>query len=67
MKSVELLKLLQPLTQTNTITPKEASSLAKSYIGGDNEPIIKLINSPKIPMNLVGVTKQISNFLNGGN
>lgn len=67
MKSMELLKLLQPFTQTGILKGSEAQTIVGSYLKNDTEPLKRFLHSPSIPMTMESVVGNIEAFIKGGN
>ena len=65
IRSLELMKALQPFTQTGTISGAQAKDIVSAYNENNLEPLRDFVFSPSIPMAYTSLLEGISrDFLN---
>ena len=62
-KSLQLMRLLQPFTQTGVIKPVEAKEIVDSYQKGDSTKLKDLTNDPRVPMGFNGLCQKLAEFI----
>lgn len=63
IRAIELMKLLQPFTQGNILTPLEAENIVQEYISGNNKPIEDLACRPDIPVVFMNAIRRLLQFI----
>lgn len=63
VRSLELMRALQPLTQTGVLSASEGQNVIVSWKSGDDEPLKALIYSPSVPVYLTPVLKKLEDFI----
>ena len=63
IRAIELMKLLQPFTQGNILTPLEAENIVQEYISGNKKPIEDLACRPDIPVVFMNATQKLLQFI----
>ncbi len=63
LKSLELMRNLQPFTQMSLIPAARAQEIVRSYRQGDRSPLKELVLSPDIPAMYGRLCQQLEKFL----
>ncbi len=62
-KSLELMNLLQPFTQSGVLKAVHAGNIVSEYMKGNNKPLQDFILDPDIPGSMIPLTQKIKNFI----
>ena len=63
IESIQLMKGLQPFTQTGYISAVGAKNIVDEYVKGNDNPLSQLIFSPNIPMQYINLVKGLKHFI----
>lgn len=63
IRSLELMKGLQPFTQTKIISARDAGKIVSEYKLGDTSPLSDLVYNPRIPMEMEALCRNLQRFL----
>ena len=63
IQSMQLMKGLQPFTQTGLVSAQGAKSIVDEYVKGNSHPLEELVFSPGIPMQYISLVKGLKNFI----
>ena len=63
LRSMELLKLLQPFTQAGILSPADAKGIVDDFVKGEGKKLKSFIYSPDIPVAYNNVAAKLLQFI----